>query len=469
MSSATATVRFADSPNNQQYADVLIRVQSAICSGDEAEAVRLCDEAIDLAEGLSVAEVQWMQWLSSDLESLCQRELLQENPYSAHKYWVLMAETWTSLEGDPDSFLSLLRFKQDKFSPARMAYARGRAYGLLGFLNVGTVFMRMAAELDPGQTYYKMALLTMLNSQQRFDELDRELNEILTSPITDPDLVVTAAAISFNRTIKTSADVARPYLGEMRRKLQRIFDQNSLQTFQHSTAVLGLQTLGSIQDKLNRPAKAQELYRRALQLAPQNQAIQIALAMSLLRDNEPEAFQIFTEVAKEGTPFEIAYLFAAKHAGQQGLFAEAVEMAEKAVAITKDVRVRAFAYEILGISEAEVNGPTDKAAGYFSEALRLLPDNTNIQANYNSFQEELSKVEVQPGTESRPEIEPLSNQWLMLDTKLAIEVFNTGGQANEDAFKGNVLDESEKLNLATTDYLRTQSQFVSPTRQNTYL
>ena len=74
-------------------------------------------------------------------------ETSENNSYSDEEYWSLMAKAWVNIEEDADEFLRLLRFRQDRFSPPGVAYARGRAYGILGFLNVATDFMRLASGL----------------------------------------------------------------------------------------------------------------------------------------------------------------------------------------------------------------------------------------------------------------------------------------------------------------------------------
>lgn len=445
-------------PNLQDAVNILIEHEHALCRGDEDAADELLADLEPHLRRLNWAQNEWLRGLSGDLHMLNDEETSVDNPYADGEYWTFMAEAWVNLENDPDKFLTLLRFRQDRFLSAGVAYARGRAYGILGFPNVGASFMRRASELDPQQPYYQMALLTLLNHQNLPNELDKELAEILATPATDPDLVVMAVTLSFTRAVKASADVARDYLGEMRQKLQRVFKRNPLEDFNPSTALMGLHTLGSIQDRLNRPAKAQELYRQALRIDPQNQAVRVSLAMSLLQHNETQAFQMFSQVALEGTPFEVAYLFAAKYAGEQGMFEDSAMMAEKAIAITKDVMVRAYAYEFIAISEAEMNGPTNKAREYFSEALRLAPNNVNIQSNYDLFQSEAVKAESQPKHEKKSAQNHSPSRWLLSDASL-VEAVRLGSQINEDGIGRRLSEESTKLNIATTENLTGRLRF----------
>lgn len=353
--------------------------------------------------------------------------------------------------------LRLLRFRQDRFSPPGVAYARGRAYGILGFLNVATVFMRLASGLAPQQSYYKMALLTLLNRQERSDELDKELEVMLTDPATDPDTVVVAVTLSFMRAVRASMDLARTYLGELRRTLQRALDKKPPQTMKPATAFMGLHTLGSIQDRLNRPMKAQELYRQALRINPQDQTVRVSLALSLLQNNEIEAFRLFGQVAAEGTRFEVAYLFAAKHAGEQGRFADAAVMAEKAITIAGNPLAVAYAHEFLAVSEAELNGLTDKAREHFAEALRLAPDNTNVQSNYDLFHAKLAMAEVRYSNETEQKQPPTT--WLLTDATL-VEVYRLGLQTNQDGITKSLDEESKQLDTATAENLTRQSKFA---------
>ncbi len=416
MSNVIQSVRFADNPNNQKYADVLIGVQQAICEGNDAEAGRLCDESIDLAESLSFAVVRWMQSLSSDLESFCDEELLQENNYSPDAYWELVGQACFVIENDPEQLLRLLRFKQNILTPDKIAYFRGRAYGLLGFPNVGIAFTRLASELAPQQPAYRIALINLLKEQEHSDELGEELNRLLSDPATSPKLIIFAVTISYSKFYKTAKGESRSYLGEMKQKLEYVFNYHPLETFDHNTALMGLHTLGVLQDRLNRPAKAQKIYLRALQLAPDNQHLRMSLAMSLIRTNSIEANRIFRQIAMEGTQFEAAYLFAAKAAAESGSFVEAAMMAEKVLAITGETRLRALAYEMLAIIESELNGVSDKAEQYFSEALRLAPDDANIQYNYEIFQDEANKGESQQSAQGQPLQKHSLNEWLELNS-----------------------------------------------------
>ena len=77
MSNVTMNAQFADNPVFLEYIDLLVQTQHAICQGDNQTADRLCDASEDLGQSLSLAEVKWLQWLSSDLEMVCGEELLQ--------------------------------------------------------------------------------------------------------------------------------------------------------------------------------------------------------------------------------------------------------------------------------------------------------------------------------------------------------------------------------------------------------
>ncbi|MDQ2688192.1 MAG: hypothetical protein M3Y28_10030 [Armatimonadota bacterium] len=147
MSNATAIVRFADSPNTQKYADVLIHLQRAICAGDESEAGRLCDASQDLAESLSIPEILWTQKLSSDLEMLCDEELLQPNPYSPQDYLRRLDRAFA--QKDAEALLALLRMEQQVLTKERIATARSQAYLWLGFPQVAHEFLGAATRFAP--------------------------------------------------------------------------------------------------------------------------------------------------------------------------------------------------------------------------------------------------------------------------------------------------------------------------------
>ena len=197
MSTVTAPVRFVDRPNIQEYADVLIRVQQAICASDNEAAGRLCDETSDLADSLTVAEVRWTQRLSSDLESLCDEELLNSNPYSRAEYGLNLGQAWLNVEDNPENFLAFLRYEQDVIAPDRLAYVRARTYGILGFPSVYVAFMRRASQLAPDNSVYKIFLIEALRLQGRYGELEEILEDVLAAPEVEADLVVFAVGASF--------------------------------------------------------------------------------------------------------------------------------------------------------------------------------------------------------------------------------------------------------------------------------
>ena len=444
-------------PNLQDAVNILIDHEHALCRGDEDAADELLADLEPHLRCLNRPQNEWLRGLSGDLHMLNNEETSENNPYSSEEYWKLMAEAWINIEDNAGEFLRLLRFRQERFSLPGVAYARGRAYSILGFLNVGTVFTRLASGLDPLQCHYKMALLTLLNQQERSDELDTELKEMLVDPAADPDMVVVAVTFSFVRAVKTSLGLSRIYLGGLRRTLQRAFDQKPPEAMKPATAFMGLHTLGSIQDRLSRPAKAQELYRQALRINPQDQTVRVSLALSLLQTDAAEAFQIFSQVAAEGTLFEVAYLFAAKHAGEQGQFADAAAMAEQVITIAGNPLAVAYAHEFLAISEAGLNGPTDKAREHFDEALRLAPDNTNIRSNYRLFHADLDMAEVRSSHEAKQS--QSSSRWLLMDATL-VEAYRFGLQTNEDGITKSLYEESKQLNTATAENLARQSRFA---------
>lgn len=444
-------------PSLQDAVNILIAHEHALCRGDEDAADELLADLEPHLRRLNWAQNEWLRGLSGDLHMLNDEETSVDNSYPDGEYWALMAEAWINIEDNAGEFLRLLRFRQERFSPPGVAYARGRAYSILGFLNVATVFTRLASGLDPQQAYYKMALLTLLNQQERFDELDTELKEMLFDPAADPDMVVVAVTLSFMRAVKASVGLSRVYLGALRRTLQSAFDQKPPGTMKPTTAFMGLYTLGSIQDRLSRPAKAQELYRQALRINPQDQTVQVSLALSLLQTDVAEAFQIFSQVATAGTRFEVAYLFAAKYAGEQGRFADAAAMAEQAITIAGNPLAVAYAHEFLAISEAELNGPTDKAREHFAEALRLAPDNANIRSNYRLFHADLDMAEVRSSHEAEQKEPP--SKWLLMDANL-VEAYRFGLQTNEDSITKSLYEESKQLNTATAENLTGQSRFA---------
>ena len=151
--------QFADNPAFLEYQDLLIQVQHAICQGDNQATNRLCEASEDLGQSLSLAEIQWLQWLSSDLEMLCGEEMLQPAEQTQEEYAQSLVQAWLTIEEQPEKILALLRRNHGYLSQSRVAYARAWAYGILGYKPLRHVFLQCASTLEPENFAYKIFLL----------------------------------------------------------------------------------------------------------------------------------------------------------------------------------------------------------------------------------------------------------------------------------------------------------------------
>lgn len=382
-------VQSVNNSDFQKSITLLIELQFAICQDDEDTAERLREDMEVPLRSLTWDEREWIRGVSGDLESVCGQEVIEPNPYTASEYRKRLPEAWLNIETDPETLLSLLRIEQSVLSPARVAYARARTYGILGIHPLCKVFMRLASELEPTEIAYKIFMLELLYAQGNFDELNAIIESILEDYSSDPDLFIPAAAYAFMLIRGLAPNVTRPRLGWLRERLQRFLNQLSVpvESLKRNVSIMGLHTLASVLDMLNRHRAAQEIYWQAHKLDPSNQQTEVALAFSLLRNDEKSALKMFSDLAARNTSHGIAYLFAAQSAGQQGLLEECVRLSKATLEKTDYPMVRAEAYKFLAICELQINGPTDKAQAYFEQALESAPELISVQEAFKTFHE----------------------------------------------------------------------------------
>ncbi len=178
---------------------------------------------------------------------------------------------------------------------------------------------------------------------------------------------------------------AKPRLGQMRRVLKSVFDRFPSHTLKPRTAIMGMLTLGTLLEGLHRKAAAQATYREGLQIEPENEELLIAYAHSLLETKPEVADEIFEALVDRGTKYFLAYLFAARNAGENGEYEKCMRLSQYVLTLSQNPYVLAQAYEFTAISELELNGPTNKAEDFFQRALNAAPPSERLRENYNIF------------------------------------------------------------------------------------
>jgi len=384
MSNVTTNAQFADNPAFLEYQDALVQIQHAICRGDNQTSDRLCDASEDLGQHLSVAEIQWLQWLSSDLEMLCGEELLQPSDQSYNEYNNDLAQAWLHMQQYPEKILRLLRKSHNQMPLDRVAYARARAYGSLGYRNLFFEFMRAASQLAPTHMAYKVFLLDELKNQGRFDEVWALADAVLNDPLSSPFLVFQAAATVYMFTSTMSQDQSRPVLGRLRKGVQHVFDQNSNSNLEPNVATFGFLLWAGILEGLNRKSEAKDRYIQAMKTAPQDDAPLLALGSLLFDTRRDEALSLYERAVKLGTGYALPYLLLASRELNNHNYQGCTDLAEQVLAMANTPDVRARALELLALSEMEAVGPVDSVLRNLGEAVSLAPKSDSIRQNYET-------------------------------------------------------------------------------------
>ena len=376
--------QFADNPAFLEYMDLLIQTQHAICRGDNRTVNRLCDASEDLGQRLTTSEIHWLQWLSSDLEMLCGRELLRPCDQSYSEYNDDLARAWLHMQEDPDKLLDLLRKKHNTMPLDRVAYARARAYGSLGYNDLFFEFMHAASQLAPTHMAYKVFLLDELKKRDKFNEVWVLADKVLSDPSSSPFLVFQAAAVVYMFPQTMTENQSRLLLGRLRREVQRVFDHNSSNDLEPSVATFGFLLWAGILEGLNRKSEAKDRYIQAMKTSPQDDAPLLALGSLLFDTKRDEALSLYERAVELGTGYALPYLLLASRELNNLNYQGCTDLAEQVLAMANTPDVRARALELLALSEMEDVGPVDRVLRRLEEAASLAPKSDSIRQNYET-------------------------------------------------------------------------------------
>ena len=382
MSNVTMNAQFAANPAFLEYIDLLVQTQHAICRGDNQTANRLCDASEDLGQSLSLAEVKWLQWLSSDLEMLCGQELLQPVEQAEEEYARSMTQALLNIDREPERVLELLRRNRGFMSQAQVAASRARAYEILGYKLLKQEFLRCAVRLDPRNVMYRLHLVNEVRSQAELAEVLELVEETLTGHTLVPIVSLSAIGTAFMHTQSLSPVEARPVLGRLRKQAMWVFDRSTVGTLESDTAVFGLILLGRISEGLNRKSAAKEYYNQALSVDPQADEALIALGSLLVESDQEKAFSLFERAVALNTGYVLPYLVLALRELNHARYQKAIMLARQALALENSPKLCAYAHEIFGIAELGADGATDSVRYHLGEAVSLAPEYRWMRDNY---------------------------------------------------------------------------------------
>ena len=162
--------KFSDNPEYVAYERLLIQIHQLIADGkgddEEVEAVR---DRMDAPEQkLTQNEIMRLNSLSADLYMLQDDEVYES--YEGTQEELITALSEPLSRNDYETILSLLCKGTPFLRPAQVAALRGRSYAMLGHLETGLLFMRYAAEKEPGQVAHRLYILGLLIQLNRTQE-----------------------------------------------------------------------------------------------------------------------------------------------------------------------------------------------------------------------------------------------------------------------------------------------------------
>ena len=421
MSNVTMNAQFADNPAFLEYLDLLVQTQQAICRGDNQTADRLCDASEDLGQSLSLAEVKWLQWLSSDLEMLCGEELLQPIEQTEMEFARSITQASLDINKEPERVLELLRHNRGFMSQAQVAASRARTYEILGYKLLKQEFLRCAVRLDPRNVMYRLLLVDEVRSQAELAEVLELVEETLTSHTVVPIISLSAIGTALMYTQSLPPTEARPVLGRLRKHARRMFDQDMVGTLEPETAVFGLLLLGRISEGLNRKSAAKEYYNQALKVDPQADEALLALGSLLVEIDQEKAFSLFERAVALDTSYVLPYLILALKELNHTRYQRAAMLAKQALVLENSPKLCAYAHELLGIAELGADGAADSVLYHLREAVSLAPEYGWMRNNY---EESLGVYNKQNESQGSQQVELMQMDFDMQNVVLGSDIIS---------------------------------------------
>lgn len=258
------------------------------------------------------------------------------------------------------------------------------------------LFLRHAIELNPEDVRYRILLFDLLQKADHLDEARQEAKRILSAPKQeDPHLVLRAAEVELAASKGMPDYEATRVYGELVEILTRALHRaESLKSRIDSVITGGWVDLGMCHEHLGDSANALTAYNKALELAPQNDAVLTARGVLLYDRDTSSSVRDFHAAISAGTtlvwPFFFLSHFNLMHEKYDSVLA-LTERGLKRVASTNVqaslLEWQAIAGSMTGMSDAEIRIR-------FRRAIALDPLNARIQHNLAEFERSIQELEI---------------------------------------------------------------------------
>ncbi len=346
------------------------------------------DELNDLWTEIDDRQRQRLWGLSSDLNSLRDRETLVESDWPPMTRKELAhAQSVAFQARDWDKLLEYLRRPPRFHSRDTVDYLRGRAWQGMGHPEVAVLFFDNARRLGPENPAYGFFGLECLKAMEAWPEVLRRFDSSMRDPATPAQLLFSAAdavCIYASRTGDFSYyEKAINAVDEGFRRVGQPGQQEPLDEIlsgAYGTKSICLGHLGRADESLR-------VYDEAVRRFPQNTTLLTARGLLKQELGRSDAVDDFRQAVALGTTAAWAYLELARDELRRGRSEEAIDLCKRALPLAqRDTSMQAALFELTAIAKYRRNESADAVRAAFQRAGELDPLNEEIRMNRDRFE-----------------------------------------------------------------------------------
>lgn len=354
---------FADNPDYVACENLLKQRERLLAEGlgdsQEADALRAAMEAVE--PQLSREERTRLNGLSGDLAMLRGAEVFEPTApaeRTPERLGRALRRAWVRREWE--TLLALLRRGPEFHSPDAIAFFRFAAYDALGHPDTALLFLRHAAQFNPGQARYGEMLLNQLTRLGRLDEAAAHAQTLIADASAPPHVRINAAHVLFRAARRRSEAEARTLHARLVPVLERALAEAQPSVDLPATLIAAAYVvLGSSQEALENSAGARAAYDRALERKPDYAEAWAARGLLRLESDPAGAMADFEQAIDWETESLAPYLHLAPHLLLEGNYERALDLALQILDRTEDSRIRDLALDWIILASSELERPDD--------------------------------------------------------------------------------------------------------------
>lgn len=364
------------SPEHAAAEQLTLRLHELIRNGqdDDVETDSVREQLVETLARVPSEDRSLLNDLSGDLFMLNGEEILV-NP-AGHEALELRA-AWE--QRDWRKVRALLVYNISHVTNDYRAYARGRAWGELGYHRAAAEFLFYAWRVRPEKDNYAyLAVQALLNANTYPEALGRAV-EIEGSGEASATLLYNLAHVLYDGARRCDG----PFAARLYTRVVEIVDKASAlpQPVVNSLQIAALVNKAFAQSYLEAPANAEATLTKALALDPSNDIVLSARGLVRMEaSRQSDALLDFQRAVDAGTLVTWPFIYLAEHAMQSHDFATALPLIDQSLRRNPEERIRANLLEWRAIAMQSL-GRVNEAVQAAYEAQALEPFNERIAEN----------------------------------------------------------------------------------------